>query len=86
MLQVEFIFAKKSITIMGEKQHIKTPEGVAKLLEELWIRHKAGIKQPENNVFWVDFPPPTDEELVASRRYIADLKRKHAEEDNEDGL
>ena len=47
---------------MDEKQHIKTPEGVAKLLEELWIRHKAGIKQPKNNIFWVDFPPPTAEE------------------------
>ena len=30
---------------MDEKQHVKTPEGVAKLLEELWIRHRAAIKQ-----------------------------------------
>ena len=66
---------------MVEKQYIKTPEGVAKLLEELWIRHKAGIKHPENNVFWVDFHPPTDEELEASQQYIEELKRKHAEED-----
>ena len=60
------------------------PEGVAKLLEELWIRHKAGIKQPKNNIFWIDFPPPTAEEVEASQRYIADLKRKHADEDNQD--
>lgn len=47
---------------MNNKQRIKTPDGVSKLLEEMWKRHKAGIKQPENNVFWVDFPPLTEEE------------------------
>lgn len=71
---------------MEDKQHIKTPEGVAKLLEELWVRHKAGIKQPKNNIFWIDFPPPTDEELEASQRYIEDLKRKHAEENTDEEL
>ena len=45
---------------MEDKQHVKTSEGVVNLLEELWIRHKAGLKQPKNNIFWVDFPPPTD--------------------------
>ena len=40
----------------------KTPEGVSKLMEKLWTRHKAGLKQSENNVFWVDLPPLTDEE------------------------
>ena len=47
---------------MDNKQRIKTPEGVWKLMENLWLRHKAGLKQPENNVFWVDFPPLTEEE------------------------
>ena len=47
---------------MDNKQRIKTPEGVSKLMEDLWLRHKAGLKQPENNVFWVDFPPLTEEE------------------------
>lgn len=50
---------------MDNKQHVKTPEGVSKLLEELWLRHKAGLKQPENNVFFVDFPPLTEEEKAA---------------------
>ena len=42
---------------MDKKQRIKTPEGLSRLMEELWLRHKAGLKQPVNNVFWVDFPP-----------------------------
>lgn len=69
---------------MKDKQYIKTPEGVAKLLEELWIRHQAGLNQPKNNIFWVDFPPPTDEEIEASQRYITNQKSKHAEEDDEE--
>ena len=47
---------------MENKQHIKTPEGVSMLMENLWLRHKAGLKRPGNNVFWVDLPPLTEEE------------------------
>ena len=45
---------------MDDRQHIKSPEGVAKLMEELWLCHKVGIKSPQNNVFWVDFPQPDE--------------------------
>ena len=45
-----------------EKNRIQTPEGVARLMENLWLRHKSGLKQPENNVFMVDLPPLTEEE------------------------
>ena len=47
---------------MEDKKHIKTPEGVSQLMENLWLRHKAGFKQSNYNVFWVDFPPLTEEE------------------------
>ena len=47
---------------MENKKHIKTPEGVSKLMEDLWVRHKAGLQQPQNNMFWVDLPPLTEEE------------------------
>ena len=47
---------------MDKMQRVRTPDGVSKLLEELWMRHKAGLKQPKNNVYWVDFPPLTEEE------------------------
>ena len=47
---------------MDKKQRINSPEGISKLVEELWIRHKAGLKQPKNNIFWVDFPTLTEEE------------------------
>lgn len=47
---------------MDNKQRISSSEGISKLVVDLWIRHKAGLKQPGNNVFWVDFPPLTEEE------------------------
>lgn len=33
---------------------IQSPDGVALLMENLWLRHKAGIKQRPCNVFMVD--------------------------------
>lgn len=46
---------------------IQSPDGVALLMENLWLRHKAGIKQRPCNVFMVELPPPT-EELAEARR------------------
>lgn len=43
---------------------IKSPEGVALLLENMWLRHVAGMKQRADNVFMVELPKPTDEELA----------------------
>lgn len=34
---------------------IQSPEGVALLIENLWLRHNAEIKQRQNNVFMVDY-------------------------------
>ena len=56
---------------MDNKQRIKSPEGVTKLMEELWKQHKKGLSQPRNNMFLVDLPPLTDEEkaeIEARRR------------------
>lgn len=33
---------------------IKSPDGVALLMENLWLRHKAGLKQRPCNVYLVD--------------------------------
>ena len=38
---------------------IQSPDGVALLMENLWLRHKAGMKQRPCNVFMVELPPPT---------------------------
>lgn len=46
----------------NEKNMIKGAEGITRLVENLWLRHKVGLKQPENNAFWIDFPPLTEEE------------------------
>ena len=45
---------------------IQSPDGIALLMENLWLRHKAGMKQRPYNVFMVELPPPT-EELAEAR-------------------
>ena len=71
---------------MDNKQRIKTPEGVSKLMEELCLRHKAGLEQPENNVFWVDFPPLTEEEKAEieaeEKAKLANAKEKDDKSDD----
>lgn len=68
-------------------EHVKSPEGVAKLLENLWLRHKAGLKQPENNVFWVDFPPLTEEEKAEiEAKKKAELRAAEEIDDNPEDL
>ena len=71
----------------NEKNRIQSPEGVTRLMEELWSRHKAGLKQPENNVFWVDFPPLTEEEkaeIEAEKK--AELEAAKAKDDKPEDL
>lgn len=40
---------------------IQSPEGVALLMENLWLRHNAGMTQRKDNVFMVELPSPTEE-------------------------
>ena len=40
---------------------IQSPDGVSPLMENLWLRHKAGMKQPQSNVYMVELSPPTEE-------------------------
>ena len=47
---------------------IQSPDEVALLMENLWLRHKAGMKQRPCNVFMVELPPPTEEELAEVRQ------------------
>lgn len=54
---------------------IQSPDGVALLMENLWLRHKAGMKQRPCNVFIVELPPPTDEELAEARQKTQDDSR-----------
>ncbi|MDE5664290.1 MAG: hypothetical protein K2I37_09700 [Muribaculaceae bacterium] len=51
---------------------IKSPEGVALLMENLWLRHKTGMKQRPCNVFMVELPPLTEEELAETRQKTQD--------------
>lgn len=43
---------------------IKSPEEVSLLMEELWFRHIDGIPQSGCNIYMVELPPPTKEELA----------------------
>lgn len=47
---------------------IQSPGGVSLLMENLWLRHKAGMKQRPSNVYMVELPPPTEEELAEVRQ------------------
>ena len=47
---------------------IQSPDEVALLMENLWLRHTAGMEQRPCNVFMVELPPPTEEELAEARR------------------
>lgn len=51
---------------------IQSPDGVALLMENLWLRHKAGMKQWPCNVFMVELPPPTEEDLAEARQKTQD--------------
>lgn len=46
-------------------------------MENIWLRHKAGLKQRANNVFMVELPPPTPGELAQMRG-----EKKHDELDD----
>lgn len=54
---------------------IQSPDGVALLMENLWLRHKAGMKQRPSNVYMVELPPPTEEELAEARQKMQENAR-----------
>lgn len=54
---------------------IHSPEGVSLLMENIWFRHKAGMKQRPSNVYMVELPPPTEEELAEARRKAIENSR-----------
>lgn len=58
---------------------IQSPDGVALLMENLWLRHKAGMKQRPGNVFMVELPPPTEEDLAEARQKTQDDSRSDDE-------
>mgnify|MGYP000708095986 CR=1 FL=1 len=44
-------------------------------MENIWLRHKTGMPQRAGNVFMVELPPPTDEELAEARRQTQENAR-----------
>lgn len=53
-----------------EAERIQAPEGIAKLMEELWLNHQSDCMQVPGRIFMIDLPEPTDEEkrIMASNR------------------
>ena len=37
-------------------------------MENIWLRHKTGMKQSPSNVYMVELPLPTEEELAEARQ------------------
>ena len=58
---------------------IQSPEGVSLLMENLWLRHKAGMKQRPSNVYMVELPLPTEEELAEARQKTQENPRLYDE-------
>lgn len=54
---------------------IHSPEGVSLLMENLWLRHKAGMKQRPSNVYMAELPLPTEKELAEARRKVKENSR-----------
>ena len=58
---------------------IHSPEGVSLLMENIWLRHKAGMKQRQSNIYMVELPPPTEEELAEARQKMPENARLNDE-------
>lgn len=58
---------------------IQSPDGVTLLMENLWLRHKSGMQQRPDNIFMVELPPPTEEELAEARRKTQKISRQDDE-------
>ena len=48
-------------------------------MENLWLRHIAGMKQRPCNVYMVELPPSTEEELKEARLKTQDNSRSDDE-------
>lgn len=61
---------------------IQSPDGLTLLMENLWLRHKAGMKQRPSNIYMVELPLPTEEELADARREANESERPNDEQDD----
>lgn len=51
-----------------DAKSLKSTEEVVLHIKNLWLCHKAGIKQPHGMAYMVELPPPSEEELKENRR------------------
>lgn len=51
-------------------ERIQAPEGLKKLMQELWLKHHSGEESGTGRIYWVDLPEPTEEEkhVMAANR------------------
>lgn len=61
---------------------IQSPDAISLLMENLWLRHKTGMKQLPSNIYMVELPPLSDEEMDEIRRKARENSRP--DEDPED--
>lgn len=58
---------------------IQSPDGLTLLMENLWLRNKSGMKQRPDNIFMVELPPPSEEELAEARQKTQENTRQEDE-------
>lgn len=66
-------------------KRIQSTEGVSFLMENLWLRHKAGLRQSPSNVYMVELPPLTEKELAAAQRGAEEHSRPDYESEELSG-
>ena len=72
---------------MVNQQRIKSPEEVTKLMEDLCVSHKAGLKPQGNLVFWVDLPPLSGKEKAEiDAKKTVELEASEEIDDNSEDL
>ena len=52
------------------EERIQAPEGVKKLMQELWLKHHTCEESGAGHIYWVDLSEPTGEEkhVMAANR------------------
>lgn len=66
---------------MKHNRTVQSPNGVEKLMHEIWLRHKTGLQHTHGNMFMVELPPLTEEEKTGNREQTNTDIPKYSQKD-----
>ena len=55
---------------------IKSPEEITLLMQNVWLKHKTGVSQHHDNVFFVELPPLTVDEMDENQHLENNISHK----------